>query len=230
MTINDQLQVKQSFRSSWCIKQMFMLKERANSKLIMVKQKEENGFANSNLSLGMSKIAPRSGLQIGPIPGNSSFWFCRNVEFFPWDLNFSWILWRVYLYLCQKITISSMKSSSFIQKCSVFVMSGKNSNEYDLLVEEIWISTSNFINIAETLSFFLDLLSFFLEFWVFSWFLEFFPWVLSFFTLEFFSKCPICKPELVTKWKAAVALFSFNPMYSVNLMSVKVTSVWIAIQ
>jgi len=58
-----------------------------------------------------------------------------------------------------------MKSLIFTAKCSVFVVSGqKISIEDDILVEESFISTFNSTNIADTLSFFLELLSFFLEF------------------------------------------------------------------
>ena len=48
MTINDQVQVKQSFRNSWCIKHVHVEGKKANSKLIMVKQKEHFRRDTSN--------------------------------------------------------------------------------------------------------------------------------------------------------------------------------------
>ena len=39
------------------------------------------------------------------------------------------------------------------------------------------------------------------------WVIEFFPWVFSFFLLEFFSKCPICKPALSMSKKDCVTFW-----------------------
>ena len=106
-----------------------------------------------------------TGLQIGPIPGNSSFWFCRNLEFWVFFLNF-------VKSLCQKITILNMKSLIFTQKHSLFVMSGiKYALKMTFLSKKV-------VFLFSILQILLKPWVFFLSSWVFSLSFEFFcPWV-----------------------------------------------------
>ena len=117
------------------------------------------------------------------------------LEFRVFILSFS-LEFRIFLnaiyYTFPLLYAAKVRISLFSQYHTMFLLR-KNSKE-----------STNFLKYAEKLSFGLEF--------------EFFSWVLSFFDLEFFSRWPICKPELTPRiWQFLTKLRGLLQCYSIEL-------------
>ena len=123
----------------------------------------------------------RSGLENGPIPGNSCFFGLAGI------LSFFLEFWVFFLNLVKSLFVSLSENHHFKDeklefhtKMFSFFMSGKKALGLTFLWEKI--------------EFLLPILRILQRPWAFSWVIEFFPWV-----LRFSSKCPMCNTAIATK-------------------------------